>query len=61
VAKKSSGNAKTVAAVAVGGIIVLGAAAFAFGDVAGSLGNLPIGGIADGTFIIMIACLLLTH
>jgi len=47
--KKWYRNPKTLAALAVGNAVLIGAAAFSFGDVAASIGNLPvIGALGDG-------------
>jgi len=44
-------NPKTIAALAVGNAVLIGAAVFSFGDIAASVGNLPvIGSLGDGIF-----------
>jgi hypothetical protein len=44
--KKTKGmNAKKIGAIAVGGAVLVGAAAFSFGDLAGTMDNLPMDGV----------------
>jgi len=42
--KRGGMSTKTIAALAIGGVAVLGVAAFVFGDIGASMSNLPIGG-----------------
>jgi hypothetical protein len=43
--KKKPMSAKKIGALAVGGAVLVGAAAFSFGDLAGTLDNLPMDGV----------------
>jgi len=43
-------NKKVIGALAVGNLMVIGAAAFSFGDVGGTLGNIPVIGDVFGAF-----------